>query len=209
MRKFLCVLAIATAPCLAWAQPHAAVLSDADQADLKRVEAYIDGLPPLKGRFQQVSDTGATATGTVWLVRPGKMRFEYDPPSPLLLVAGHGLVVVRDNQQDQTSNLPLSETPLGLLLRDHVSLSGDVTVTDFRRDGGQWRITVVKTDSPGIGTLTLVLNAPALALTGWSVVDAEGRQTRVSLSDVTMGGDYPGKLFTFIDPHFFDGGNTP
>ena len=213
MRKILsilCILAASAAPQAALAQPHAAVLSDADQAQLRQVEAYLNGVTALKARFQQIAEDGTTATGTAWLLRPGRMRFEYDPPSPLLLVAGHGLVVLRDNKLDQTTNIPMGQTPLGLLLQDHLTLSGAVTVTDFQRDAGQWRITLVKTNAPGDGTLTLVLAAPKLALTGWSVVDAEGHETHVSLSNITLGGDYPAKLFTFVDPHFFDGGsNTP
>lgn len=190
--------------------PHAAVLSDADLAALKQIETYLDGLTALNARFTQTAENGTTATGTAWLLRPGRMRFEYDPPSPLLLVAGHGLVVFRDNKLDQTTNIPMGQTPLGLLLADHLSLSGAVTVTDFIHAGPQWRVTLERTASPGDGTLTLVLQANPLALTGWSVVDAEGHATQVTLSNIKLGGEYPAKLFTFIDPHFFDGnGNTP
>jgi len=212
MRAVLALLLTLSAACpgMAFAEPHGAVLSDADQAALKQVETYLDGLTALKARFTQTAETGSTATGTAWLVRPGRMRFEYDPPSPLLLVAGHDLVVFRDNKLDQTTNIPIGQTPLGLLLKDHLTLSGAVTVTSFERLSDTWRVTLEKTESPGDGTLTLVLHASPLALTGWSVVDAEGHETRVSLSGITLGGEYPAKLFTFIDPHFFDGnGNTP
>jgi outer membrane lipoprotein-sorting protein len=194
----------------ALADPHAAVLSDADQAALQQVQDYLNGLRSLKGRFLQTAPDGQTAQGTAWLERPGRMRFEYDPPSPLLLVAGHGLVVFHDAKLGQTTNIPMGQTPLGLLLRDKVSLTGDVTVTDFVRQPGQMQVTAVKTASPGDGSLTLMLNADPLALVGWSVVDAQGQETRIRLSDVVLGGTYPEKLFTFIDPSFFDpNGSTP
>ena len=214
MKAFLLLAALA-APLASWAapasaEPHAAVLSDADHADVQRLETYLNGVRALKARFQQVAEDGTAVSGTAWLVRPGKMRFEYDPPSPLLLVAGHGLVVFRDNKLDQTTNIPMGQTPLGLLLRDKLELGGDVTVTEFRRVPGQLRVTVVKTASPGDGTLTLAVNTDPMALVGWSVVDAQGHETQVHLTQVQLGGDYPDKLFTFIDPHFFDnGGNTP
>src|SRR5690348_18339793 len=102
-------------------------LSAQDRADLARIETYLDSLRTLKARFLQVAPNGAIARGTAWLERPGRMRFQYDPPSPLLLVAGHGLVVFHDVQLNQTSNIPLTQTPLGILLADHVRLSGDVT----------------------------------------------------------------------------------
>jgi outer membrane lipoprotein-sorting protein len=203
-------LAASTIPPQALADPHAAVLTDADSAELHQVEAYLNGLKSLKARFLQIGPDGRTTTGTAWLERPGRMRFEYDKPSPLLLVAGHGLVVFRDNQLDQTTNIPEGQTPLGLLLRDHVSLTGDVTVTDFQQPPGQLLITVVKTAAPDQGSLTLVLNAQPLALVGWSVVDAQGRETQIRLADVQLGGQFDAKLFTFIDPNFFDpNGNTP
>ncbi len=207
-------LTLALAPRLAAAQPHAAVLTDADAASLHQVETYLNAIHSLKARFLQIAPDGRTSTGTVWLQRPGRMRFEYDKPSPLLLVAGHGLVVFRDNQLDQTTNVPVGQTPLGLLLRDTITLSGDVTVTDLQRPPGQLQITVTKTAAPGDGSLTLLLSAATqnspFALAGWSVVDAQGRETQIRLSNITLGGDYDPKLFTFIDPHFFDpNGNNP
>ncbi|MEJ0048342.1 MAG: outer-membrane lipoprotein carrier protein LolA [Rhodospirillales bacterium] len=210
--KVLALLAAlaAAAPAPCFADPHAVVLSDADQAVLRGVESYLNALHTLKARFLQIGPDGATSTGTAWLDRPGRMRFEYDPPSPLLLVAGNGTVVFRDNKLDQTTNIPMGQTPLGLLLRDRIALSGDVTVTDFRHPPGQLQVTAVKTASPGDGSLTLDMNDNPLALAGWSVVDAQGRETRVRLSQATSGGDFDPKLFVFVDPHASDPeGNTP
>jgi outer membrane lipoprotein-sorting protein len=211
----LAILAVAPLAPPAFAQPsftgpHAAVLSDADSASLHQIEAYLNGLKTLKARFLQIAPDGRTSTGTAWLDRPGRMRFEYDKPSPLLLVAGHGTVVFRDNKLDQTTNIPIGQTPLGLLLRDPFTLSSDVTVTDFERPPGQFLITAIKTASPGDGSLTLVLNSQPLALVGWSVVDAEGRETQIRLADVQFGGDFNASLFTYVDPNLSDpNGNTP
>jgi len=207
---FLAALAVATSPVPSRADPHAVVLSDSDQAQLRGIETYLNGLHTLKAKFLQIGPDGATTTGTAWLDRPGRMRFEYDPPSPLLLVAGHGTVVFRDNKADQTSNIPMEQTPLGLLLRNEIRLSGDVTVTDFQHSPGKLQITAVKTASPGDGSLTLIMNADPMALEGWSVVDAEGRQTRVQLSQAVLGGQFDPALFVFVDPHAADpNGNTP
>jgi outer membrane lipoprotein-sorting protein len=186
--------------------PRPAVLTDAQVATLHRLEQYLDGLHSLKARFLQIAPDGAISHGTAWLRRPGRMRFEYDKPSDLLLVAGHGLVVVHD--REQTSNIPIGRTPLGLLLRDRVTLSGEVTVTQFNENPEQIAVTLVRTASPGDGSLTLVFSRDPLALVAWSVVDAQGRETRIRLSDVEPGGDFPDSLFTYIDPRFFDqGGN--
>src|SRR5690349_940285 len=124
----------------AFAQQRAAPLNDRDRADLARIEAYLNGLRSLKAQFMQIAPNGAVSRGNAWLQRPGRMRFEYTPPSPLLLVAGHGLVVFHDSQLNQTSNIPLSRTPLGILLADRITLSGDVTVTGIQRQPGQIQV---------------------------------------------------------------------
>lgn len=188
---------------------HATVLSDADQAVVLQIEQYLDTLTTLKSRFLQTGDDGSSVQGTAWLARPGRMRFEYDKPSPLLLVAGHGLVVFHDASLQQTSNIPLNQSPLGVLLGDHIVLHGDITVTDFQRLPGQYSLTLVRTKSPSDGTLTLYVNQSPLMLTGWAVVDAQGRETRIRLSQIAMGGSYPDSLFTFIDPNFFEQKDSP
>jgi outer membrane lipoprotein-sorting protein len=175
-----------------------------DQADLARIETYLDSLRTLKARFLQVAPNGSLSQGTVWLERPGRMRFQYDPPSPLLLVAGHGLVVFNDKSLNQTSNIPISKTPLGILLADHVQLHGDVTVTDMQRLPGQVQVSLVRTASPGDGTLTLIFADNPLTLKQWTVLDAQRQETRVTLFNAQTGGSFDPKLFEFIDPRFLN-----
>lgn len=182
------------------ARAQAAALTAQDRADLARIEAYLDTLRSLKARFLQVAPDGSTAGGTAWLERPGRMRFQYDPPSPLLLVAGAGLVVFHDAELEQTSNIPLGSTPLGILLADHVRLSGNVTVQAIQRQPGQIQVTIYRTATPGDGTLTLVFADNPLSLRQWEVVDAQRKETRVSLFNVELGGHFDANLFYFVDP---------
>jgi outer membrane lipoprotein-sorting protein len=174
-----------------------------DSADLARIETYLDSLRTLKAHFLQAAPNGAISQGTAWLDRPGRMRFQYDPPSPLLLVAGHGLVVFHDKSLNQTTNIPISRTPLGILLADNVHLSGDVTVMGMQRLPGQIQVNLVRTASPGDGTLTLIFADNPLALRQWTVLDAQRQETRVTLYNVETGGKFDAKLFEFIDPRFF------
>ena len=189
-------------PTVAIAQP-APALSAQDRTDIGRAEASLNALRTLKGRFQQIAPNGAVSNGAVWLERPGRMRFQYDPPAPFLLVAGHGLLVFYDSQLQQTSNIPLDRTPLGLLLRDNLKLSGDVTVTGVQRYPNQVQISLYRTASPNDGSITLIFADPQMALVSWAVVDAQRQVTRIRLSDVTLGGTFDQSLFTFIDPKFF------
>lgn len=179
-----------------------------DKADLARIETYLDALRALKARFLQVAPNGAVTQGKAWLERPGRMRFEYDPPSPLLLVAGHGLVVFHDKSLNQTSNIPIGQTPLGILLADHVHLGGDVTVTGMQRLPGQIQVSLVRTRSPGDGTLTLIFADNPLTLRQWTVLDAQRQETRVTLYNVETGGQFDPSLFEFIDPRAFQPGSA-
>lgn len=199
----LALAAPASLPSTAYAQAVPARLTEQDRADLARVEQYLNGVRALKSRFLQVAPDGRTSGGQAWLQRPGRMRFQYDPPAPFLLVAGNGLVVFHDSRLNQTSNIPIGSTPLGILLRDRSSLSGDVTVTGVQRQPGQLHVSLVRTATPADGTLTLVFTDPPLQLRQWTVLDAQRQETRVTLYDVQLGGTYDSKLFQFVDPNFF------
>ena len=175
--------------------PPPAPLTPADRGWIARIQDTLNAVTTLKGRFQQIAPDGRRSTGVVWLDRPGRMRFEYDKPSPLLLVAGDGRLVFTDSALKQTTEIPLDKTPLGLLLRPQLSLSGDVTATGFRRGNGMLQVTLVRSASPSDGSLTVFMTEAPLALRGWSVVDAQGRETRIDLFDLAAGGAMPAGLF--------------
>ena len=172
---------------------------------MTQIENYLNGIRTLKARFLQIAPDGRATRGTAWLERPGRMRFEYDPPTPLLLVAGNGLLVFHDSQLGQTSNIPLSQTPLGILLADHVRLSGPVQVTAMQRQPGAISITLVRSSSFADGSLTLVFADNPLTLRQWTVLDAQRQETRVTLFDVQLGGHFNDSLFDFIDRGFPNG----
>ena len=185
------------------AQAQPAATAPANQAEIARIQAYLNNLHTLKAHFIQVAPNGATSRGTAWLQRPGRMRFQYDPPSPLLLVAGHGVVVFHDAQLDQTSNIPVGMTPLGILLADNIFLSGNVTVTGLNNLPGQIELTLVRSARPTEGSLTLVFTDNPLTLRQWTVTDAQGQRTTVTLTDIELGGRFDQSLFEFVDPRFF------
>jgi outer membrane lipoprotein-sorting protein len=196
----LALLPLAAVPALA--QPPLTPLAPTaqDRADIARVEAYLGSLHSLRAHFLQVDASGRTSEGTAWIARPGRMRFQYDPPSPFLLVANYGEVIFQDKQLQQVSRLPLSSTPLGILLSNDIRLSGAVTVTAVTRQPGQLQISLIRTASPGDGSLTLIFADNPLALRQWSVVDAQQNETRVSLFNIERGGNVDRKLYQFFEP---------
>jgi outer membrane lipoprotein-sorting protein len=130
------------------------------------------------------------------------MRFEYDPPEPLLLVAAHGQFFFYDKAMKQATTLPLGSTPLGILLRENLRLSGEVTVSRVERGGGLVGITLFRTGAAAEGRLTLVFSDQPTELKQWVVVDAQARETRVSLYQPEYGGRFANLLFDFNDPRF-------
>jgi outer membrane lipoprotein-sorting protein len=203
MKRRTLLLAPLLLPVAAHAQMRPMALTPQDRADIARIEAYLNSVKALHSRFLQVAPDGRTSEGQAWLQRPGRMRFQYDPPAPFLLVGGHGLLVFHDSQLKQTSNIPLSQTPLGLLLQDNLRLAGDVTVSNITRMPGQIQVTIYRTASPQDGSLTLIFADNPLNLRQWVVLDAQRHETRVTLYNVELGGNFDQKLFEFIDPRFF------
>jgi len=202
----LALAAPALAPLLAsGARAQSPGLSARDRADLQRVEAYLNGLTTLRSRFIQIAQNGATAQGTALIWRPGRMRFDYDPPEPLMLIANNGQFLHYDKELRQPSIVPVSSTPLGILLRDRIVLSGDVTVTGMQRQGGMLQVTLFRTANPGEGRLTLVFAEEPMELRQWLVVDGQGRTTRVTLSAIEAGVRLDRASFDFNDPRFLRG----
>ena len=189
----------------ALAQP-APRLSPQDAADVAKVEAYLNSIHTLRAHFVQAAPDGQLSQGTAWLERPGHLRFQYDPPNPYLLVTSFGQLVFEDRSINQISEIPLGRTPLGILLADHVRLSGSVTVTGVRRLPGQLQISLLRTATPGEGSLTLIFSEDPLALRQWTVVDAQRRETHVTLYNVETGISLNPQLFHFVDPR--QGGGT-
>jgi outer membrane lipoprotein-sorting protein len=183
------------------AQPPAA---PPDRSIVAQVEAYLNALRTLRARFVQIAQNGASAQGTAWIVRPGRMRFDYDPPEPLLLVASGGQVMMFDRELGQPTTVPSSSTPLGLLLRSQISLAGDVTVTAAERRGGFLHVTLHKTGAAAEGRLTLSFSENPMQLRQWTVVDAQGRETRVTLYEIDTAVRPSLRLFDFNDPRFMD-----
>jgi outer membrane lipoprotein-sorting protein len=182
-------------------EPAAPVLSSEEQADIARIEQYFNAVRSMRARFLQVASTGQTAEGTVFLQRPGRMRIEYDAPVPILIVADGTWLIYYDRKLGQVSYLPLGSTPAGILVEDKIRLNGGaLTITGFEHEADVIRVSVVRTDSPADGSLTLVFSDNPLQLRQWRVIDAQGITTTVSLADVETGISFEPRLFEFTDP---------
>jgi len=107
--------------------------------------------------------------------------------------------VFHDKQLDQTTNIPLSRTPLGILLADKIDLAdGALQILEVSHDSGLLSVSVTRAENPGEGSLTLIFRDQPLQLVQWIVTDAQRRQTRVALSNIQLGGTYPDSMFTYV-----------
>ena len=177
-----------------------AALPAGDSADLKRIPTYLNGIRTLQSRFEQITAEGGMATGTIYLSRPGKMRVEYDPPVPILLVATDGRIWYYDKKLEQISFFALKDTPAWFLLQDNVSFGGDLTVSHLERDPNVLRVTVSETKNPDLGQATLVLSDHPLELKQWHLVDAQRKAVTVTLDDPHYGVALNPNLFYWTDP---------
>jgi outer membrane lipoprotein-sorting protein len=182
------------------AAPRPAPLSPQDQEELKRVEQYLNGIRTLQSRFQQFTQDGGVAQGTIYLQRPGKMRIVYDDPVPVLIVATSDTVYYWDKKLDQVSQIGIKDTPAWFLLRPQIRLSGDVTVTGLQRAPGALRIAMTETKQPDLGSLTLVLSENPLELKQWTVIDAQQKPITVALEDPHYNVQLSPILFMWTDP---------
>jgi outer membrane lipoprotein-sorting protein len=196
------LLAMATAAGAAAAEPKAALLSADDRADIARAEEYLNAITTLKARFLQTSPNGVSVEGDVFLSRPGRLRMQYDPPSPLLVVADGSFLIVHDRELGAPSYIPLGSTPAGMLVQPDLRLTGGaVTVTRVARLPGVVRISAVESEDPASGEITLVFSDRPFELRQWQVRDAQHQLTTVSLFESRIGLPLDPKLFKFIDPN--------
>jgi outer membrane lipoprotein-sorting protein len=167
------------------AAPAWAATSPADDALVSRAIAYLDGITSVKGRFEQGNDKGGVADGTLYLARPGRARFEYDPPSGLLITSDGRTVILSDSKRGTFEHQPLSATPLAIFLAEHIHLDKGAHVTRVDRSASGFSITAEGGRGLRDGQITLYFSDAPLRLTGWAVVDGQNRVTRVTLGPLT------------------------
>jgi outer membrane lipoprotein-sorting protein len=160
----------------------ASALSPEQRAIVVRVNGYLSSVAVLSGKFVQVGPDGGRTQGDFFISKPGKVRFEYDEPSPIELIADGTSVVVRDRRLATQDVYPLSQTPLRFLLSDRVDLTKDTQLVAVHAD--DVFITVVVEEKNGIvGTsrLMIMFSATDMQLKQWTVTDPQGYDTTVAV----------------------------
>lgn len=170
-------------------------LTAQDQADLQRIQDYLNNLTTMRAKFQQYSERGGIGFGTMYLKRPGFIRIEYEPPSPMLIVSDSVSLHYYDPELDQINRVPVSSSPIWFLLKKKVVLGGDVTVTAFERAPNSFLVTIRQTDDAEEGKVMLEFGDKPLELRQWTVVDAKNQEVRIGLFNAQFGLDLDQQLF--------------
>lgn len=160
----------------------------AQQLSLAQVSSYLNQLQTAQGGFTQINGDGTLSTGQIYIKRPGRIRFEYNPPEKSLVVAGGGQVAIFDGRSNTgPDRYPLNQTPLNIILERNVDLGRARMVTGHTSDGTTTTITAQDPDNPQYGNIQMVFTANPVELRQWIVTDDVGSQTTVILNDMVPG----------------------
>ena len=154
------------------ARPKIAVLTQAEQEIVDRAGVYLQGLAEAKGRFIQTDARGNVSRGEIFLKRPGRARFAYDPPSRLLVVADGSNVTIANSQLKTFDRYPLIATPLSIFLARQIRLDRGILVSEVRQTPDGFSITARDGRKQAEGQIVLSFADRPLALNGWTVTDA-------------------------------------
>jgi outer membrane lipoprotein-sorting protein len=164
-------------------------------ADLDRVSAYLNSIKTMRGAFTQIGPQGQVDQGKFYILKPGKIRFDYNPPNPTLVISDGVGIAVYNTKLNTANRYPLTGTPLNLLLSDHLDLKRSSSVTGVQHSPGELIVTARASDRNATGNITIVFTDPGLDLRQWTIVDAQGLPTTVSINNVQQGVDLPESAF--------------
>ena len=175
-------------------------LTSKDVEQINKVSSFFNGFKTLTGQFVQVGPRGNISNGVFYISKPGKRRFEYNPPSPYLIVSDGTWVVIMNRKNKRTDHYPLSSTPLQLVLSKNVDLINQARILEVKNEEGAIKLTLAAKNKAVPGKLTLTFNEKKSEIEQWAVIDGEGRRTTISLSEMSSGGDHSASLFKVKRP---------
>jgi outer membrane lipoprotein-sorting protein len=195
-RRAFLGLALTAVIMLPAAPARAFSLSPEQQEAINGISKYLNSFKTMQGEFTQMSPKGSMSRGVFYIAKPGKMRFEYAPPNPYLIVADGKWLTVKNVKKEKGDQFPLSQTPLRLVLSNEIDILKETEVLDFQSQDGILSVTLEdKKNTLGSGQLTLVYDQTRNALVQWIVIDGKNRRTTVTLENVVAGVEPDPKLF--------------
>lgn len=168
----------------------------ADILPLSEISAYLNTLKTAEAAFTQINDDGTISTGRIYIKRPGRIRFEYDPPNQTLVLAHANTVAIFDAKSNQPpETYPLKRTPLSIILAAEVDLVRARMVVGHEFDGTATVVTAQEPDSSEYGSIQLKFTGDPVELRQWIINDSSGGQTTVVLGDLKTGMELRNTIF--------------
>jgi len=198
-------IALAVATLAAKAASAAEPLAPEDKTLVQQATDYLQNLGEVKGRFVQTDARGGITHGELYLKRPGRARFAYDPPSGLLVVSDGATVSVFDPRLRTFNHYPLKYTPLSLFLARQIRLDRGVVVTHVTHFSNGFGLTARDGRHQAQGQITLTFATDPIRLSDWTMTDARGQTTRVQITGLESAAGTDPALFELRDPR----GSTP
>lgn len=187
---------LVSSPILMAAQKYPVVNLNADQKrSLQKINAFMNSFQSMKSDFTQISSKGQMAQGTLLISKPGKLRFEYAPPNPMLIVSDGKWLTIKNRAKEKGDQFPLSATPLRLVVSPQVDLAAETDVIGFESKDGITSISLADRKSSLGGYIVLVFDEQRSQLQQWIIVDGKDRRTTVQLANIETGGKFDPKLF--------------
>ena len=200
-RAALALMLVATAALGGMASAAVAEeLTEEQRAAIQQITGYFNAMRTLQGEFMQVGPKGHISTGVFHISKPGRMRFEYAPPNPFVVVADGTWVTIKNNARNTADQYPLSATPLRLVLAEQVDLLSEAKILDVEQAEGMTTLTLEDKDKLVPGHLVLIFDEERKELQQWIIVDGQGRRTTISLTELVAGVDPDPDLFTVAVP---------
>ncbi|MCI7420472.1 MAG: outer membrane lipoprotein carrier protein LolA [Alphaproteobacteria bacterium] len=170
----------------------------AENADLGKIESYLNNISTLEANFVQMSSNGSSAEGKIYIEKPSKIRMEYTAPDPLLIVGNGEYIIYNDKELDQITNIDYKDIPATMILSNKIKFDGkNLKVTDFYKDSGQTSVTVEMPNSPGVKPITLIFDNAPFRLKQWKVIDQQNIEVTISLFDAEQDKKLSENLFKF------------
>lgn len=170
----------------------------ADIIPLDKISAYLNTIRTAEAQFRQRNDDGSVSTGKLTMHRPGRMRFDYDDPLDVLVLASGGQIGIFDGNSNlkQAERYPLNQTPLNLILERNVDLANRRMVRQHSFDGKDTSVIVQDPKRQELGYIDLKFADNPTRLVGWRTVDGAGVATLLRFTELKLGGQYPARLFS-------------
>lgn len=176
-------------------------MSAANPNTVAHVEYYLSNLNTVVADFVQSNPDGSLSSGKFFLKRPKQMRWQYNPPTPVLMVTRGDYLTYYDYELEQVSDIPLDDTLLGILSKKRVSFTRDnIEITQLHEEPGFIRITIQQKGKPEEGSLTLDFASQPMHLRSLHITDATGQYTSISLENMQLGVPLDDSVFDFKDP---------